>query len=157
KLWALVVVVALAGLATQAYRPAAAVLISDLMPEKFRVMGFSMMRIALNIGAALAPLLAAGLILLNWNLLFWVDGATALIYSPLPFTLLPRLAPAAEEPEESEEQVDRRSAYAIMLRDNRYLMYLAAIFVGTIVYAQFTVALPLTIVANGHSTNLYSA
>jgi MFS family permease len=48
--WLLVAVVALAGLVTQAYRPAASVLLSDLMPERYQVMAFSMMRIALNIG-----------------------------------------------------------------------------------------------------------
>ena len=52
----LLAAVALGGLATQSYRPAAAVLLSDLMPEEHRVMAFSMMRIALNIGAALGPL-----------------------------------------------------------------------------------------------------
>ena len=42
-----------------------------------------MMRIALNLGAALSPVIAAGLILLNWNLLLWFDAATALIYAIL--------------------------------------------------------------------------
>jgi MFS family permease len=152
----LVAVVALAGLVTQAYRPAAAVLLSDLMPAEHQVMGFSMMRIALNVGAALAPLLAAGLILLDWDLLYWVDGATALVYSVLAFTLLPKTAPAVAEPAATESGVDRRSAYAILVRDSRFLSYLAAMFIGTIVYAQFTVALPLKIVADGHSATLYS-
>lgn len=35
-------------------------------------------------------------------------------------------------------------------------MYLAAVFIGTLVYAQYTVALPLKIVADGLSTDLYS-
>jgi MFS family permease len=152
--WLLLIDVGLAGLATQAYRPASAVLLSDHMPEQFQVMAFSMMRIALNIGAALGPLIAAVLIQINWDLLFWFDGATALLYSALAFVLLPRTTGQAEkEPEEAE---DRRSAYAIMVRDNRFLLYLAAIFIGTIVFVQFTVALPLKIVADGHSPTLYS-
>ena len=72
----LLVALLLAGLATQSYRPAAAVLLSELMPDSDRVMGFSMMRIALNLGAALSPLIAAGLILLDWDLLLWFDAAT---------------------------------------------------------------------------------
>lgn len=158
-LWLLFVVVALAGLATQAYRPAAAVLLSDLMPEEHQVMAFSMMRIALNIGAALAPLIAAGLILVDWDLLFWLDGATALLYSLLAFTLLPRtaVAAAAEKSDTTDApSVSRRSAYAILFRDTRFLFYLATVLVGTIVYAQFTVALPITIVANHHPAALYS-
>ncbi|HXV91734.1 MAG TPA: MFS transporter, partial [Pseudonocardia sp.] len=61
--WLLLVVVVLSGLVTQAYRPAAAVLLSELMPQEHRVMAFSMMRIAMNVGAAVGPLLAAGFIL----------------------------------------------------------------------------------------------
>jgi predicted MFS family arabinose efflux permease len=156
-LWPLAGVVALAGLATQAYRPAAAVLLSDQMPEQFQVMGFSMMRIALNIGAALAPLIAAGLILVDWDLLFWLDGATAAVYALLAFALLPKNVEVEPEEEAPASTVDRKSAYATMVRDGRFLLYLGSMFVGTIVYAQFTVALPLQILADGHPEALYSA
>ena len=91
---ALLVVVALAGLSVQAYRPAAAVLLAESMPEEHKVMGFSMMRIALNIGAAVAPLLAAVLIQIDWDLLFWLDGATAALWALLAFALLPRRSAA---------------------------------------------------------------
>lgn len=149
----LLVAVAVAGLATQSYRPAAAVLLSDLMPEEHRVMGFSMMRVALNVGAALGPLIAAGLILVSWDLLFWFDAVTALAYAVLALALLPKSpAPAAEvKPVE-----DKRSAYAVLLRDRRYLLFLASCLLGSIIYIQYTVALPLAITANGHPAALYS-
>jgi MFS family permease len=171
-LWLLLIVVALAGLLTQAYRPAAAVLLSDLMPDRYQVMAFSMMRIALNTGAALAPLIAAGLILINWDLLFWLDGATALLYSALAFALLPRTAVQAgtvqAEPAGTDADADAeaeakpavgggRSAYAAMLRDRKFLFYLAAVLLGTITYTQSTIALPLEIVADKYPTSLYSA
>lgn len=152
---ALFLVVGLAGLVTQAYRPAAAVLLSDLMPEEHQVMGFSMMRIALNTGAALAPLIAAGLILVDWDLLFYLDGATALLYGLLAYALLPRVA--APEEHEEKSTVDSRTAYAKMMGDGKYLAYLAAVFLGTICYAQSVTALPLEIVADKYPTSLYSA
>ncbi|MFI9812677.1 MFS transporter [Saccharothrix variisporea] len=155
--WPLMLDVALAGLVTQAYRPAAAVLLSNLMPEKFQVMAFSMMRIALNTGAALGPLLAAVLITVDWDLLFYFDGLTAVLYAALAFTLLPNVPAPAEEKPEPGEVVDRRSAYAVMLRDSRFLMFLASLFLGTIVYTQFFVALPLKIVADHQPVGLYSA
>lgn len=155
--WLLLVVVALVGLLTQAYRPAAAVLLSDLMPEKYQVMAFSMMRIALNTGAALAPLIAAGLILVDWNLLFWLDGATGLVYSMTAFTLLPRRTRRAEPEPAPEPRAGRRSAYARMAHDRRYLCFLAAVLLGTIVYVQSMVALPLEVVHDRYPTGLYSA
>lgn len=155
----LLAVVALAGLATQSYRPAAAVLLSDLMPEQHQVMAFSMMRTALNLGAALAPLVAAGVILINWDLLYWFDGATAVLYAALSFVLLPRDAGArpADEPPIAAEATAGRSVYGVLVRDRKFLCYLAAVFLGTIAYTQSTSALPLEIVADHYPTWLYSA
>jgi MFS family permease len=159
----LLVAMLLAGLATQSYRPAAAVMLSELMPEEHRVMAFSMMRIALNLGAAIAPFIAAGLILINWNLLFWADAGTALAYSALAVALLPKVAGAgadghqgtdSEEAVETREQ--KRSAYGVMLRDRKYLLFLVSTLFGTVIYIQYTVALPLKIVSEGHPTALYS-
>ncbi|WP_327266154.1 MFS transporter [Streptomyces sp. NBC_01232] len=181
-LWPLLVVVGLAGLFTQAYRPAAAVMLSDLMPDRYQVMAFSMMRIALNMGAALAPLIAAGLILVDWDLLFWIDGGTALVYALLAFVLLPRkttpegagdedgqdssagaATAAAEAPAAGGEPAGpagpagpAASGYAAMLRDRKYLSYLAAVLLGSLTYAQGHIALPLELAASDYPTSFYS-
>ncbi|ONH33575.1 MULTISPECIES: MFS transporter [Protofrankia] len=148
------VAVGLAGLATQSYRPAAAMLLSDLMPEEHQVMGFSMMRTALNIGAALGPLIAAGLILLDWNLLFWLDALTALVYAVVAHTFLPD-TPAT--PEETKPAGGGRSGYGVPLRDSNYLFFLASVLLGSMIYMQYVVALPLKISDDGHPAALYSA
>ncbi|MFJ5881884.1 MFS transporter [Kitasatospora cineracea] len=164
----LLAAIALAGLFAQAYRPAASVLLSDLMPERYQVMGFSMMRIALNTGAALAPLIAAGVILLDWDLLFWLDGATTLVYALLAYRLLPRHAvpepssgpasgAAAAPRTRAERRTGARAGYAAMLRDRAYLAYLAAVVLGTVAYVQSSISLPLEIVHDGYPTWLYSA
>lgn len=149
----LLVAVGAAGLATQTYRPAAAVLLSELMPAEHRVMAFSMMRIALNLGAALGPLIAAGLILVDWNLLLWFDAATAMVYAALALAFLPNL-PAAQQEELVE---DKRSAYGVLVRDVRFLLFLASTLFGAMIYVQCMVALPLKITRDGHSATLYSA
>jgi MFS family permease len=157
--WMLFTVVALAGLATQAYRPAAAVLLADLMPEQHTVMGFSMMRIALNIGAAVAPMLAALLILLNWDLLFWLDGATAALWALLAFVLLPKQTTTKREAEPGGEPVPAMSAravYATMTRDRRFLCYLVASLSGMLIYGASMAVLPLDIVTSDYPTSLYS-
>lgn len=153
---ALLVVVAATGAVTQAYRPAAASLLSDLMPPELQVMAFSMMRIAMNVGAAVGPLLAAVLILVDWNLLFVVDGLTALAYSALAVTLLPRdVGEAAAKP--AADRLAERAGYGVILHDRRFLLYLASMILSAIVYVQFYAVLPLQIEAEGHATALYSA
>ena len=156
---ALLAVVALSGLSIQAYRPAAAVLLAESMPEEHKVMGFSMMRIALNIGAAVAPLLAAVLILVNWDLLFWLDGATAAAWALLAFALLPRHTGARQRTEPGSGPARRTSAravYGTMLRDTRFLCYLVAGVFGMMIYAGQVAVLPLNIVSAGYPVGLYS-
>ncbi|WP_410612610.1 MFS transporter [Amycolatopsis sp. lyj-109] len=156
---ALLAVVALSGLAIQAYRPAAAVLLAESMPEEHKVMGFSMMRIALNIGAAVAPLCAAVLILVNWDLLFWLDGATAAAWALLAFALLPRRSGARHGTERDSgpaTAASARAVYGTMLRDTRFLCYLVAGVFGMMVYAGSLAVLPLNIVSAGYPVGLYS-
>ncbi|WP_410566340.1 MFS transporter [Amycolatopsis sp. cmx-4-61] len=156
---ALLAVVALSGLAIQAYRPAAAVLLAESMPEAHKVMGFSMMRIALNIGAAVAPLLAALLIQVNWDLLFWLDGSTAALWALLAFALLPRRTGARDRTEADGSPVpvmSARAVYGTLVRDTRFLCYLLAGVFGMMVYAGSVAVLPLDIVAAGYPVGLYS-
>ncbi|GKQ38553.1 MFS transporter [Streptomyces sp. A012304] len=151
----LLCLVVLLGLMTQSYRPAASALLSELMPDEYRVMGFSMLRIAMNTGAAAGPLLAAGLIQIDWNLLFWFDGVTALTYALLAATLLPK--PAAGEKDTPAAKEDQRSAYGVLVRDHRFLFYLTSMLFSALVYAQFFAVLPVDLEDAGHSTALYSA
>lgn len=150
----LLAAVAATGLVTQAYRPAAALMLGDLMPEEHRVMGFSMMRIALNAGAALAPLLAAGIILIDWNLLLWLDAATAFVYAAVVLVLVPNVTAVRDAEDEPEST---GAGYGVILRDRRYLFFLASCLLGSVIYVQYIVALPLNLSAEGFSTGLYSA
>lgn len=152
----LLVAIGAAGLATQCYRPAAAVLLSELMPAEHRVMAFSMMRIALNGGAALAPLIAAGLILLDWDLLFYFDAASALAYAVVARLTLPATEAPRDDEDEGESGAQKRSAYAVMVRDAKFLAFLASTLLGTLIYVQYVVALPLKITSEGHPAVLYS-
>jgi MFS family permease len=158
---ALLAVVATTGAVTQAYRPAAAALLSDLMPPDLQVMGFSMMRIAMNAGAAIGPLLAAVLILVDWNLLFVVDGLTALGYSALALTLLPRdtggATAVATPTAPTGTATAQRVGYGAILHDRPFLLYLASMILNAVIYAQFYAVLPLQIEDQGHATALYSA
>jgi MFS family permease len=155
----LLVVVAAAGASTQAYRPAAATMLSDLMPAEHRVMGFSMLLIALNIGATLGPALAALLILINWDLLYYTNGVTALLYALLALALLPADRPAggtARQPSDASSR-GREGGYRVLLRDSRFLVYLASMLLSAVIFVQFTTTLPLKLADDGHPPALYSA
>jgi MFS family permease len=92
--WPIVVVVFAAGMMTQAYRPASATLLIGMTPPSRQVMTMAMNRIALNVGAVGGPLVAAWLITVDWNLIFWVDGATAAGYGLIALLFLPHGRPS---------------------------------------------------------------
>ena len=85
----LLLVVVADGAMTQAYRPAASAMLADLVPEDRLVMTFSMYRVALNTGAVIGPLVAAWLMTVSWDLLFWADGLTAIACALLARRFLP--------------------------------------------------------------------
>lgn len=149
----LLCVVALVGALMQASRPAAATLLSDVVPEHLQVMAFSMMRIAMNIGAALGPLLAAGFILVNWDLLFWFNGITALVYAALAVVFLPAGGDTAAAPDTSTLGTE---SYLRVFGDRKFMLYLMSMLLSAVIYVQFYAVLPLHIIADGLPTAFYS-
>ncbi|MFL6160596.1 MAG: MFS transporter [Jatrophihabitantaceae bacterium] len=144
-------VTALLGLVSQVFRPASATLLSELTPESRQVMIFAMYRFAVNVGTTASPLLGFALYNLGdkqYTLLFWGEGLVAVIYGVLALYALPRRekAPAEAGAAGAEPKAD---SYLDVLRDRRYLMFLLATFLNTVVYMQYLSTLPLDIKAQG--------
>ncbi|HEX4728023.1 MAG TPA: MFS transporter [Jatrophihabitans sp.] len=146
----LLVVVALAGLMSLIFRPAAATLLSQLTPDDRQLMIFAIYRFGLNIGATAAPLLGYALYNLDhqhYTLLFWGEALFALVYAVLAQLTLPnRVEPRTES--DSEPAAEQRAGYLAVLRDRRYLMFLIAVLFGAAVYVQYQSTLPLDIRAH---------
>lgn len=169
----IVVAVALSGAMAQAARPAVTALLFSLVPEARQVMVFAMYRTALNAGLILGPLFASWLSAISWNLVFYFDAGCALTYAAIAAFLLPggRVAAAspdtdtpdtAAEPGSETDARDRntpappKSSYATLLRDGKYLAYLALMLGNGLVHVQFFAVLPLMMVAGGYQTWAYT-
>ena len=152
----LLVVIVADGAMTQAYRPAASAMLADLVPAERLVMTFSMYRVALNTGAVIGPLVAAWLMTVSWDLLFWADGLTAIACALLARRFLPARDPAvAADARPRRHRARRRAArrYGAVLRDGRYALYLFAMFASAVIYMQYFSVLPLQIRADGHPSS----
>ncbi|WP_280399601.1 MFS transporter [Nocardia carnea] len=150
----LLAAVAVAGFAGPSYRPAAAVMLAEHMPAEHRVMAFSMQRIAFNIGAALSPLIAGALIVLDWNLLFWFDALTALGFAVIAARKLPATRPGAPvEPRAAPGPSGAR----VLLRDRRYHLFLLSMLITAVIWVQIFTTLPLAMTSHGYSVTFYSA
>lgn len=147
----LLLVAALAGLGGQMFRPASATLLSELTRDDQQLMVFAMYRFGLNLGAAAAPLV--GLALYNagrhsYQLLFWGEAAVALVFAVISWTMLPAGRSRSAAPAAVEGDGGARG-YRAVLRDRRFVLYLAAALVHTAVYAQYLCTLPLDVAASG--------
>lgn len=77
------------GMASALYYPAANAQIADIVPEEQRLEVFALMHTALNIGAAIGPMLGLLMVKINHNLVFLLSAASLLLYSILVYVLIP--------------------------------------------------------------------
>jgi MFS family permease len=139
----------------QLHRPAAQAMLADLSGPGRLVMTTAMYRLAINLGTAAAPLLGSVLISVSYDLLFWAEALAAVGYSAIAWRFLPGRSPRSESSAETARK--SRHGYGVVLADVRYLFYLAALFLMTIVYTQYIAVLPVAIVDSGLSLWWYSA
>lgn len=149
-------IVFVTGVFSQMYRPPAAAILSEHIPEDTHVMGFSLFRIALNIGGAIGPLVATALAALDWSWVFWFNAACSVGFAIIAATRLPddRAAAAARRAEVDES--GERASWGEILSDVRFLAFLAAMLISVMVYAQLYSALPVAIEARDLPLTAYS-
>jgi MFS family permease len=134
----------------EAFRPASMSFISsEILPER-RKTAFALNRLAINLGMSVGPVVGGILSTINFHLLFYVDGITALaagaflIFSPW------EKHPASENVETEESVVHKK---VNVLKDKRLLYFLLALIPVEIVFFQHIGALPLFIVTELGYTN----
>lgn len=141
------------------YQPAAQTLLTELTPPGRLVMVTAMSRLGINLGTTATPLIGAALLAISYNLLFWGEAAAALIYGVIALVALPRRVPKAR-PAADETATATRAAtggYLAMFANWRYTAFLAAVFLLSAAYVQYTATLPLAIVKAGLNLWWYGA
>ncbi|HET6214494.1 MAG TPA: MFS transporter [Micromonosporaceae bacterium] len=150
---AIAAVVALSGALTQAARPAVSALLFGAVPKARQTMVFAMYATAINAGAILGPLAATWLSTTSWNLMFWFDAATSLVYGVIIAVMVPKDHVATAEP--AAAPAARQAGYRSLLRDHRYLAYLSLMLANGMVHIQYFVVVPLMLMAAGYHTWAY--
>jgi MFS family permease len=130
----------------QLYRPAAQVLITELTPASRLVMVTAMYRLSLNLGTTATPLLGTALVSVSYDLLFWGEALASLAYGVIALIALPKPDKRTKSAHPSSSgPAQPRGRYLAVLADWRYVIFLAAVLLMSIVYVQYTVTLPLAI------------
>lgn len=137
------------GLVGEIYRPAAAALIGDLVPESGRVMAFGLYRLAVNLGFAIGPATAGFLAERSFFLIFAVDAVTSFVFGIVALVALPHGLRSATRDEPATEGV------RVALRDRQFVLFLFATLSVTFVEFQIHSTFPLHLANLGYSPTTY--
>jgi MFS family permease len=145
--------VGLVGVFAQLYRPAAGALLVDVVDGEQRVMAFAVLRLAVNVGMAVGPLVGGLLSGHSYTYLFVGDALFSFAFGTLALLLLPAGRPIPEPV--SVDEAAGKSGYREVFTDRPYVLFLLSMVAATFVYGQATATLPLHVTDAGFSNTVY--
>jgi len=137
---------------SEAFRPASMAFISDEITSDRRKTAFALQRLAINLGMSIGPVIGGILSTINFHLLFYINGLTALaagtflIFSPFEKHEIVRKEAEVMVPVVPHQKVS-------VFCDRRLIYFLLALIPVEIVFFQHIGALPLFIVSDLGYTN----
>jgi MFS family permease len=141
------VAAALTGLLLDVYRPAMSAAVADLVPAHARPRAFALIYWAINLGVAAAGILGGVLADRSYWLLFVADAITCVAFAVIIARTIPETRPRSGS--------GRSGGYARVLRDGIAVGLFASTLLGTLVYVQQFVTLPLAVRDSGLSASAY--
>lgn len=148
------VLVGVVGVFAQLYRPAAGALLVDVVDGEQRVMAFAVLRLAVNVGMAVGPLVGGLLSGQSYTYVFAGDALFSLAFGTLALLMLPAGRPAPSGPAADGGRVKDRG-YREVFTDRPYVLFLLSMVAATFVYGQSTATLPLHVTDAGFSNSVY--
>ncbi|MFF5495993.1 MDR family MFS transporter [Streptomyces aquilus] len=145
--------VGLVGVFAQLYRPAAGALLVDVVEGEQRVMAFAVLRLAVNVGMAVGPLVGGLLSAASYTYLFAGDALFSFAFGTLALLLLPAGRPPKAAVTVSE--ASGKGGYREVFTDRPYVLFLLSMVAATFVYGQATATLPLHVTDAGLSNTVY--
>lgn len=140
------------GLLGDVYRPAVWAAATDLVPEQDRTRAFGLLYWVINLGFAIAPMLAGLLSSVSFTLLFVADAATTLACAVLFLLRVPETRPAAKDGKGHSMTVAEATA---PYRDPLFMAFGAATVLFSGVFMQALSSLPFDMTSHGISAETY--
>ncbi|HZZ20174.1 MAG TPA: MFS transporter [Opitutaceae bacterium] len=142
---------ALAGLASEFYRPASSALLADLVPASNRVTAYSAYRMFINAGFAFGPATAGFIAGHGFFWLFAGDAGTSVLFGIVAIFALPEGSHA------SADKVGWKQAVGAIAADRRLHRMLLAALGCALIFSQMTATFGLAVTHAGFSTKIYGA
>lgn len=145
--WLIAFAMFLLGFFTDLFRPAMSAAVIDLVPAEKRTRAFGYIYWAINLGAALAPVVAGLLANYDYFLLFLGDALTTAAFGVIVLLRVPETQ--AAEHKVAAKESNTRARLGIALRDPMLLFFFVLSVCVGLIYSQSHVTLPLDMAAAG--------
>jgi len=137
--WWITAVMFFMGVCSEALQPANATAMSQVCPPALRTKGFALNRLAINLGVSIGPVVGGYLALIDYGLLFWIDGLTCLLAAGIFILFFKTSRPAQESHVDSPVNTPTQSVW----RDFYFLKVLVFTFFVGIIFVQVFNTFPL--------------
>lgn len=124
------------GLLSNVAHPAHDAMIADILPEKQRNEGFSILRVVGNLAWIIGPTIGGFLANINFFYLFLVDAVISCIVAAIIFRVIPETKPEPHAHEQSETFLQSVLGYRVALRDLAFMAFIVASMLMLVVYQQ---------------------
>ncbi len=147
----------LVALVTEMYRPAMQAAITDVVPSEDRARAFGLVYWVINLGFAIALVLAGLLASVSFLLLFVVDGLTSILFAIIVWRGVPESRPARVEHPAHLPRLSMMGEILAPYRDRVFMCFIGLMFCFAVMFMQHTLALPLDMAAHGISKPVFGA
>ena len=142
-IWAISILAFILAVIAESFRPANSTAVADVSPPKIRVRAYALLRLAINLGFAIGPVVGGILARINYSLLFWVDGSTCLLAGAYLYYVYKHDLSAIKHISEEEKKSAR-----FPWTDGIYLIMLFFLFINGMIFFQIFNSWPLDLREN---------
>ena len=131
----------ISGIFTDIGGPAYEAAFMDVLPPDKRTSGFGIRRVAFNLAVVLGPAIGGFIAARSYFALFMIDAAVSAVVALLVFVLIPETKPSRAEGEKVESTAQSFGGYLRVLRDGKFIAFVAVCFLVFLVYMNLSTTL----------------
>lgn len=135
------VIASISGIFTNTGGPAYNAIVGDLLPEEKRATGFSILRVAFNVSAAIGPAIGGLLASRSYLALFITDAIISSIVAVIVYFRIPETKPELQPGKKQETMKQSFKGYFRVFRDGAFVMFMLASALAWMVYMNFNTTL----------------
>jgi MFS family permease len=155
--WTVAALAFVFGIVSDGTRPAFQAMMVDIVPERDRLRAFTLNYWAINVGFAVAAVLAGVAAQADYHLIFFVDAGSTLVTCLLLLFTVPETRSLAQPLAVAGQVAGARSRGGIgaVFRDRTFLMFAGLNVLTAFIFLQHLSTLPIAMASDGISSRTY--